>query len=91
MCQFWYKGASKRFAEIMYLTEAVQTEVFFKSYEWLKQRSIFEMLESSLLKIFSSKLWGRMLVFHLKNKNNDEGSEQFGRVASKPAASTILM
>ena len=67
MCQFWYKGASKRFAEIMYLTKAVQTEVFFKSYEWLLQRSTFEMLDSSLLKSFSSILWGRMLVFHLRN------------------------
>ena len=31
MCQFRNKGASKRFVEIMYSTEAVKIEVFFPS------------------------------------------------------------
>ena len=35
MCQFWNKGASKRFVEIMYSIEAVKIEVFFSSLnEW---------------------------------------------------------
>ena len=39
----------------MYSIEAVKTEVFFASLNELSpKRSTFEMLESSLLKIFSS-------------------------------------
>ena len=35
MCQFWNKGASKRFIEIMYLIKAVKIEVIFSSLnEW---------------------------------------------------------
>ena len=35
MCQFWNKGASKRFVEIMYSIKEVKTEVFFSSLnEW---------------------------------------------------------
>ena len=57
MCQFWNKGASKCFVDIMYSIEAVKIEVFFSLLnEWLPQRSTFEILESSLLKIFTSTL-----------------------------------
>ena len=35
MCQFWNKGASKRFVEIMYSIKEVKIEVFFSSLnEW---------------------------------------------------------
>ena len=57
-CQFWYKGALKRFVEIMFSIEAVETEISFTSLNgWSPQRSTFEMLDSSLLKIFLSILW----------------------------------
>ena len=57
MCQFWNKGASKRFVEIIYSIEAVKIEVFSSSLnEWLPQRSTLEILGSSLLKILASIL-----------------------------------
>ena len=56
-CQFWYKGGSKRFVEIMYSIEAFKTEIFFGSWREYSLRSTFEMLESSFLKIFSLILW----------------------------------
>ena len=56
-CQFRYKGTSKPFVESIYSIEAVKTEVLFTSLnESSRKRSTFEMLESSLLKIFSSIL-----------------------------------
>ena len=56
-CQFRYKGTSKPFVESIYSIEAVKTEVLFTSLnESSRKRSTFEMLESSLLKIFSSVL-----------------------------------
>ena len=56
-CHFSYKGISRCFVEIMYSIEAVKIEVSFTSLnESSPQRSIFEMLEPSLLKIFSSIL-----------------------------------
>ena len=45
------------FVESIYSIEAVKTEAFFASLnESSPKRSTFEMLESSLLKIFSSPL-----------------------------------
>ena len=57
-CQFRYKGTSKPFVESIYSIEAVKTKGLFTSLNqpWPK-RSTFEMLESSLLNIFSSILW----------------------------------
>ena len=56
-CHFSYKGISRSFVEIMYSIEAVKIEVSFTSLnESSPQRSIFEMLEPSLPKIFSSIL-----------------------------------
>ena len=48
---------SKHFVKSIYSIEAVKTEVLFTSLnESSRKRSTFEMLESSLLKIFSSIL-----------------------------------
>ena len=55
--QSWYKGTSKRFAEIMYSIEYT-VKYFLQSLNGRSPRkSTFEMLESSLLTIFSSILW----------------------------------
>ena len=68
----WCKGASNRLVEIMYSIEAVKTEVFFTSLnEWSPQRRTFEMLESSLLKIFSSILWSLLKNVSLSFENLD--------------------
>ena len=63
--------ASKRFAEILCLIEAIKTEVFFTSIDgYSLKRNIFEMLELALLRTVSF-----FEVFHLKNWGNEEGSE----------------
>ena len=54
-CKLWFKGASKRFVEIVYSIEGVKLEVFFASLnQWSLLKSTFE---SSLLKVFSLTLW----------------------------------
>ena len=64
-CQFLYKKTSKRFVESIFSIEAVKTEVIFTSLDWSSPtRSTFEILDSSLLKIFSS-----ILCSLLKNLN----------------------
>ena len=64
-CQFLYKKTSKRFVESIFSIEAVKTEVIFASLDWSSPtRSTFEILDLSLLKIFSS-----ILCSLLKNLN----------------------
>ena len=54
-CQIWYKGTSKHFVESICLIETAKTEVFFTSWKESSPKwSTFEVLEPSLLKIFSS-------------------------------------
>ena len=51
-------GTSKRFLRNRYSNEEVKKVVFFTPLnEWSPKRGTFEMLESSILKIFSSPLW----------------------------------
>ena len=64
-CQILYKKTSKRFVESIFSIEAVKTEVIFTSLDGSSPtRSTFEILDSSLLKIFSS-----ILCSLLKNLN----------------------
>ena len=65
-CQFRYKGRSKRSKLCIQLRQLKQ--VFFTSLnKWSPKRSTFEILESSLLKIFSSILWSFLNSVNLIN------------------------